>query len=86
LQRALPGYIDRGINCEIGDMNSLGAEIAAMLSARIRCAAFVGANPAKPARPRRAEVLPVTISEPCPASTIDGVVRRARCNSAMTLT
>src|SRR3546814_5192321 len=51
----------------------------------MRCAALVGAKPAKLALPRRAEVLPVTIKAPLPAATIAGVVSRARCSNAIVL-
>src|SRR5207248_8951175 len=53
-----------------------------MDSARIRCAALVGAKPAKEALPRSEEVLPVTMSAP-PVSAILGADQRARCSSAI---
>src|SRR5205809_3239649 len=52
----------------------------------MRCAALVGAKPAKAAFPRTAEVLPVVMMAPSPAATIAGASRRARCSSAIVLT
>ena len=51
----------------------------------MRWAAFVGAKPANAARPRCAEVLPVTMIAPSPAATIAGAVSLARWNNAMVL-
>ena len=62
-----------------------GPASRAMLSSRIRCAAFVGAKPAKAARPRYAEVLPVQTIAPKPASIIAGVASVASWSSAIVL-
>src|ERR1700675_4926185 len=56
-----------------------------MDSARMRCAALVGAKPAKLLLPLSAEVLPVATMAPVPAWIIAGATRRARCRNAMTL-
>ena len=49
-----------------------GPTSRAIASARMRCAALVGAKPAKRALPRRAEVLPVTMIAPRPAASMAG--------------
>jgi hypothetical protein len=56
-----------------------------MLAEGTHWAALVGAKPAKLALPRNADVLPVAMITPSPASIIDGAVRRTRCSKAMTL-
>jgi hypothetical protein len=47
---------------------------------------LVGAKPANFAFPRSADVFPVTMMAPSPASIIAGVSRRARWRSAIALT
>ena len=49
-----------------------------MDSARIRCAALVGANPAKRGLPRKAEVFPDAMMTPLPAAIMSGATARAR--------
>src|SRR5581483_6801548 len=58
----------------------------AMDSARMRCAAFVGAKPAKLALPRIEDVFPVTRIAPLPRLIMSGVTSRARYNKPITLT
>ena len=64
----------------------LGPSSRAIDSARILCAALVGAKPAKLALPRSAEVLPLATIAPCPAATIAGASRLARWSRAIVLT
>src|ERR1700722_2289342 len=75
---ARPGDVDHSIYNNVGNMHSLRPKFAGHGFGRIRCAALVGANPAKDGLPLRAEVLPVTMTLPLPALTIAGARRRAR--------
>ena len=55
-----------------------GPNSRAMDSARMRCAALEDAKKPKFLPPLVAEVLPVTMMAPSPASSIAGIVSRAR--------
>ena len=63
-----------------------GPRLLAIDSARMRCPALVGAKPAKRGMPRRADVFPVIMIAPRPASIIAGASARARYRSPITLT
>src|SRR5439155_3910435 len=81
-----PLEVDDRVDHHVGNVHALGPTSRAIDSARIRCAALVGAKPAKPAFPRIAEVLPVVMMAPSPAATIAGASRRARWSRAIVLT
>ena len=62
-------------------MHPFGPNSRAIASARIRCAAFVGAKPANHGLPRNADVSPVTTMAPVSELIIAGENRRAKYNN-----
>ena len=83
---ALPRHVNHGIDDQVGDMHALRAEVA---GEQFREDSLGGLGRREPDEmrlcPRCAEVFPVTMSAPSPASTMAGVVSRARWNRAMVL-